>query len=93
MRADATFCCLVGRTEDELVGALRLVDLLVAGDRIYYESYFAPMLRLNGQVSDVALVLQRPDGTRVPVLITADLDRTPSGQARHIRCRIELGEA
>ena len=68
--ANTTFLAWVGRGHDEVVGVLRLPELLSVGGRIYWETHLSPMLHVDGRADEVALELRGPDG-RLPVLITA----------------------
>jgi PAS domain S-box-containing protein len=46
----------------------RFQDLLTVPGRIYYETHFAPLLRMQGEVHEVAFDLLLEDGSRLPVL-------------------------
>ena len=93
VRVDAAFCTLTGRTEDELVGELRFVQVLAAGSKILYEMRSVPLLDMAGALTDVALDIQRPDGSRTTVLVTATLERTDSGQPRLVLFEVRPTEA
>jgi PAS domain S-box-containing protein len=60
----------------------RFQDLLTVPGRIYYETHYAPLLRMQGEVHEVALDLQLEDGSRLPVLadsvLRLDSNGTPS---------------
>jgi len=56
---------------NELVGKTRFLDLLTIGGRIYYETHFQPLLRMQGQVREIAFDLRKHDGDRLPVLVNA----------------------
>jgi serine phosphatase RsbU (regulator of sigma subunit) len=51
----------------------QFTDLLTAGGRIYYETNYAPMLHLQGEVPDVAFDLRRADRDPLPVLLSSRL--------------------
>ena len=88
VKANATFRTWVGRDAGELVGAMSFVDLLTPGGRIYHETHYAPTLRMHGAVREIALDLLRPDGTRLPVLVSASLDHDEQGEPRVIRIAV-----
>src|SRR5690606_38297503 len=44
----STLLAWTGYRREDLVGRRRLVDLLSVGGRIYHETHFAPMLRMQG---------------------------------------------
>jgi PAS domain S-box-containing protein len=69
-RVNNTFLEWTGFERDGLLGR-RLVDLLSVGGRIYYETHFQPLLRMQGLVREIALDLTRANGERLPVLINA----------------------
>lgn len=70
-KVNATFTAWTGHERDDVVGR-RFQDLLAPGDRIYYETHVAPMLRMQGLVREIAMdVLCAPSSTRLPVLMNA----------------------
>ncbi|GAB2672401.1 SpoIIE family protein phosphatase [Thalassiella azotivora] len=76
---NTTFLEWTGWTRDELVGRMRLVDLLTPGGRIYHETHYAPLLRLQGTVREIALTLRTAGGGRLPVLLSSRV--VPVGRA------------
>lgn len=68
---NATFLDWTGYRRENLVGVRRFDELLTPGGRIFYETHFAPLLQLQGQVKSVVLDLIRVDGEVLPVLIHA----------------------
>jgi phosphoserine phosphatase RsbU/P len=75
VKVNATFLALTGYTRGELVGRRRFVDLLTGGGRIYHETHYAPMLRMQGSARQIALDIVRADGERLPALVNAVLER------------------
>ena len=88
VKANATFSALAGYPRSELVGRRTFAELLSAGGRIYYETHFAPTLRMHGAVAEVAFDLVRSDGERVPVLVNAVLEAEPDGSPKLIRIAV-----
>ncbi len=88
VKANATFFALTGRSRDEVVGRLRLLDLLSPGGKIYHETHYAPMLRVRGQAREIAFDLALPDGGRAPVLINSVLERNALGDPLLIRTAV-----
>lgn len=76
--ANAEFERLVGRPASELLGEATLASLLTVGGRILLETHLLPMLQHDGVLREVALDVLRPDGTRVPVLLNANISRGDS---------------
>jgi PAS domain S-box-containing protein len=70
-RVNQTFLMLTGYARDALEGARRFQDLLPPAGRAFYENQFAPLLRLQGSVKEVAVDLVTQSGERVPVLVNA----------------------
>ncbi len=66
-----TFCGWVGYTAEELVDRRRLQDLLTMGGKIFHHTHWAPLLRMQGSVSEVKLEIQRRDRQTVPLVINA----------------------
>jgi PAS domain S-box-containing protein len=72
-RVNRTLETWTGFDRQELIGSRRFVDLLPASGRIYHETHFAPLLRMQGTVSEVALELVLADGSRMPAFVNATL--------------------
>jgi phosphoserine phosphatase RsbU/P len=88
IKANQTFLGLTGFRSEELVGVRTFAQLLTAGGRIYHETHYAPMLRLQSSAREIALEIVRADGSRVPVLVNAVLDRHPDGSPRVVRAAV-----
>lgn len=82
VRVNATFCRWAGRTPEELVGARRFQDLLTMGGRIFHQTHWSPLLRMQGTVSEVKLELVHADGTLVPMVVNA-IRRERDGAVLH----------
>lgn len=87
-KTNRTLLTMLGRRRDEVVGRLRFADLLTPGGQIYHETHYAPMLAMQGSAREIALEVVRGDGTRLPVLVNAVLDRGVDGAARSIRTAV-----
>jgi PAS domain S-box-containing protein len=68
MRANRTFLDWLGYRADEVVGTRIQAHLSLAG-RIYHETHFAPLLRMQGAIREIALDFLRKDGERLPTLV------------------------
>jgi PAS domain S-box-containing protein len=71
VRANRTFVDWLGVTREDVVGRLRFQALLTTGSRIYYETHYAPLLRMQGFVGEIALELRTPGGRVSPVVASA----------------------
>ncbi|MBA9071677.1 PAS domain S-box-containing protein [Methylobacterium sp. RAS18] len=70
-----------------MIGHLFLDILTIAG-KIYYETHFAPLLRMQGCFNEVALDLVCADGTTLPVLVNAIVRQDEAGNTRFIRVTV-----
>ena len=70
-RVNQTFLKSTGYTRDELISAKRFQDLLTVPGKIFYENQYAPLLRMQGFVNEVAFDLIRQGGDRLPVLMNS----------------------
>lgn len=86
-KANRTFCSWTGYSADEVVGK-RLHDFLNIAGRIFFETHFAPLLRMQGFFNEVALDLVKKDGERFPVLVNAAERRDEEGKPQFIRLTV-----
>jgi sigma-B regulation protein RsbU (phosphoserine phosphatase) len=71
VRANLIFCNWVGYGQDELVGKKKFQNLLTVGGRIFHQTHWAPLLSMQGSISEVKLELVQRDGTALPIVINA----------------------
>ena len=88
VRVNQTFLDWTGLDGDDVVGERRFSELLTAGGRIYHETHFRPLLLLQDEVRDVALEIQRADGSLLPVLVNGTLLRAGDGEPEMIRLTV-----
>jgi PAS domain S-box-containing protein len=67
-RVNRTFQRWTGYAAEELCGT-RFQDRLTLAGRIYHETHFAPLLRMQGAISEVALDFVCKSGERLPTLV------------------------
>jgi sigma-B regulation protein RsbU (phosphoserine phosphatase) len=77
-----TFCQWIGYPREQLVGRRRLQDLLTVGGRIFHQTHWAPLLRIQGSVAEVKLDLIRAGGEVKPMILNA-VARAGAGVVRH----------
>lgn len=87
-KINATLLDWLGRTSEELVGRQRFSDLLTVGGRLYHETHFAPLLRMQGDLGGIAVEMKTADGRRLPVLVTSKVKTSPDGEAQLIRTTV-----
>jgi sigma-B regulation protein RsbU (phosphoserine phosphatase) len=78
VKSNHTLTRWLGMAPDALLGK-RLRDVLSIAGQIFYETHFAPLLRMQGFFDEVALDLIRADGTPLHVLANAAERRDPEG--------------
>jgi sigma-B regulation protein RsbU (phosphoserine phosphatase) len=88
VKINSTLLDWLGLTRDAVVGRLRFPDLLTVGGKLYHETHFAPLLRLQGEVGGVALELKRAGGARMPILVSSVVKYDASGRPLLIRTTI-----
>jgi PAS domain S-box-containing protein len=86
-KTNATFCGWTGFAAAELAGK-RFSDLLNIAGRIYYETHFAPLLRMQGFFNEVALDVVTRGNERLPVLVNAVEKRAADGSALFVRITV-----
>ncbi|MBY5698180.1 PAS domain-containing sensor histidine kinase [Rhizobium leguminosarum] len=78
VKVNRTLSTWIGMPAEQLL-AKRLHDLLNTSGRIFYETHFAPLLRMQGFFNEVALDLVTVDGKKLPVLANAMERRAEDG--------------
>jgi phosphoserine phosphatase RsbU/P len=87
-KINATLLGWLGLERAQVVGVRRFADLLTVGGRLYHETHFAPLLRMQGEINGVALELAAADGRRLPVLVTSTLKTGTDGEPLLIRTTV-----
>ncbi|RSO34353.1 histidine kinase [Streptomyces sp. WAC 06725] len=87
-KVNATLLDWLGLERDAVVGRTRFADLLTVGGKLYHETHFAPLLRMQGEINGIALELRRADGTRIPVLVSATVKYGSGGEPLLIRATL-----
>lgn len=79
VKINQTLLTWLGLSAAELLGK-RLPELLSIAGRLFYETHFAPLLRMQGYFYEVALDLVTAEGTKLPVLANALEKRCENGE-------------
>ncbi|MEV5438376.1 SpoIIE family protein phosphatase [Streptomyces sp. NPDC052682] len=87
-KINTTLLDWLGLSREEIVGRRHFSDLLTVGGRLYHETHFAPLLRMQGQVGGIALEMKAADGSRLPVLVTSSVKTGHDGQPLLIRTTV-----
>jgi diguanylate cyclase (GGDEF)-like protein/PAS domain S-box-containing protein len=87
VRVNQTFLDWTGYTREQLLG--RSFDsLLSVGSRLFFETRFLPILRLEGEIREAALSVRRADDTVLPVLVNSILVRDDAGSPVSVRTAV-----
>ncbi|MFI2213920.1 PP2C family protein-serine/threonine phosphatase [Streptomyces sp. NPDC020141] len=86
-KINATLLDWLGLERSQVVGRMRFTDLLTVGGRLYHETHFAPLLRMRGEISGIALELKAADG-RMPVLVSSVVKHDGGGEPLLIRTTV-----
>jgi PAS domain S-box-containing protein len=85
LRVNETFLKMTGDERATLEHGTRFQDLMSKPGQVFYDTHFAPMIRIQGFVKEIACDLVRADETRLPVLINALQVLDESGEPMSIR--------
>lgn len=84
-RVNETFTKMTGHSSTALIGAVQFSQLLPVGGRLYFETHFAPLLRMHGHAHEIAFDVVTASGERLPVLVNAELQHDGSGTPDAVR--------
>ncbi len=90
VKVNATFASWIGYAKADLIGR-HLHDFLNIAGRIFFETHFAPLLRMQGFFNEVALDLVTQQGNALPVLVNAAERR--DGEGWHLFTRLTIFNA
>jgi hypothetical protein len=68
-----------GASREVLLAGTKFQTLLSIGSRVYYETHYAPLLRMQGFANEIALEVVRGDGRILPVLVNSRQKRDAAG--------------
>jgi diguanylate cyclase (GGDEF)-like protein/PAS domain S-box-containing protein len=85
LKVNDTFLQWSGYSEDELIGKLRLQDLLTVAGKVFYETHYGPLLTMQGFINGVAFDLVAKNRKRLSFFCNSRLQTGPDGQAVGIR--------
>jgi PAS domain S-box-containing protein len=80
IKVNRTLTEWLGYNPDELTSGKRFVDLLTVGGRVFYDTHFNLLLRMQNAVNEIALDIVCKDGRVLPTLINARQKRDASGE-------------
>ena len=86
-KSNATLSNWIGFSQADLLGK-KLHELLTVAGRMFYETHFSPLLRMQGFFNEVALDFVTKDGTKLPVLANAMERRDDAGNLLFTRVTV-----
>ncbi|MEO5671214.1 MAG: PAS domain-containing sensor histidine kinase [Ramlibacter sp.] len=84
LTVNETLCQWLGKSAEELVGKTKLQGLLTMGARIFHQTHWAPLLRMQGSVSEVKLEVIHGDGHAIPMVMNARRREVQGGVVHEI---------
>ncbi|MFI2026510.1 PP2C family protein-serine/threonine phosphatase [Streptomyces buecherae] len=84
-KINTTLLDWLGLERDAVLGRMRFADLLTVGGKLYHETHFAPLLRMQADISGIAMELRCANGDRMPVLVSSVVKHGESGEPLLIR--------
>ena len=88
VKVNATLLRWTGFAVEDLVGRRTFADLLTVGGRIFHETHYAPLLRMQGRAREIAVDLVCADGRRLPVLVNAVVTPEEAGRPAVVRTAV-----
>ena len=79
VRLNRTLLDWTGASREALLSGTKFQALLTVGSRIYYETHYAPLLRMQGFANEIALEVVRHDGRILPVMVNSRQKRDAEG--------------
>ncbi len=74
-----------GRSRSDLLGGLRIQDLLPPAKQIHYETHIAPAIGLRGEVNEISTALKKLSGGSMPIFLHASVSVDDGGKPLHYR--------
>ncbi|MFF9088555.1 PP2C family protein-serine/threonine phosphatase [Streptomyces sp. NPDC014991] len=87
-KINSTLLGWLGLERRAVVGRMRFTDLLTVGGKLYHETHFAPLLRMQGEISGIALEIRQTGGGRIPVLVSSVVKHGHTGEPLLIRTTV-----
>ena len=87
VKVNETFQALTGYSRSQLIGNA-FASLLSVGSALFYETRCLPVLRLKGEVREVALVIRCSNGGSLSVLVNSTMRDSAMRQPRLIRTAV-----
>lgn len=66
-----TLCTWLGYAAGDLVNTRKLQDLLSVGSKLYHQTHWAPLLQMQGSISEIQLEMLSATKQKIPILLNA----------------------
>ncbi|NEY36005.1 SpoIIE family protein phosphatase [Streptomyces sp. PRKS01-65] len=87
-KVNTTLLGWLGLEREAVVGRKYFADLLTVGGKLYHETHFAPLLRMQGELRGIALEMKTAQGGRLPVLVSSVIKTGSMGEPLLIRTTV-----
>ncbi|MEU2157149.1 SpoIIE family protein phosphatase [Streptomyces sp. NPDC019396] len=87
-KINTTLLDWLGLEREAVVGRIRFTDLLSVGGKLYHETHYAPLLRMQGELSGIALEMKSSGGGRLAVLVSSSIKHSGEGEPLLIRTTV-----
>lgn len=87
LKANQTFLKMIGSIVKDVVGVKKFQQTLSIGSKIYYETTYGPLLRMQGFLKEITIDLKTPTGD-LPVLISSTNVSDDDGSVLYIKSTI-----
>ncbi|WP_030861364.1 PP2C family protein-serine/threonine phosphatase [Streptomyces sp. NRRL F-2747] len=87
-KINSTLLGWIGLDRPAVVSRMRFADLLTVGGKLYHETHFAPLLKMQGEVGGIALEIKQTGGARLPVLVSSVVKYGDAGDPLLIRTTV-----
>lgn len=85
LHVNETLAGWLGLAPDALIGR-KFESILTLANRVFLQTHFYPLLRLQGQAEEIFLALHKSDGASIPVVAAAHRHPAPEGTV--IQCAL-----
>ena len=87
VKVNRTYLALTGYTGEQIVGQ-PFGSMLATGSQLLWETRCLPVLRLRGELREIALVVTTAGGVLLSILLNATVVTAPDGRPRLIRTAV-----
>lgn len=88
VKVNGTFLAWTGYERHAVLGNKTFQSLWTVPYRIFYETHFAPLLRMQGVLDEIAVDLHKSDGSVLPVLVNARQTSDEDGEPVFLRATV-----